>query len=674
MRDLAYDGTYFYGGSAGTTIYEMDFGAQTLISSISCAPAEVRHIAYDNVNNGFWVGNWSTDMNLVSRTGSIINTIPSATHGCASTYGSAFDNESIGGPYLWVISANSGDGVAELKQIDIATGMQTGIMTDALVDLGLSSGLGGGLFIQSNIVPGTTTIGGLIQNTTIFGYDLSTVVDSFDVAVVGFVSPITGVGLTNTETISVEIKNYGTETISGFPISYEINGATAVTETFTGSLTYGETASFSFAQTADLSVVGEYSITVTTALAYDADLDNNSGYQTAFNLSNTSQRLVLIEHFTQASCGPCASQNPALDALITNAQNIDKVTHIAYHTSWPGTDPMYDFNDNNGLGNARVDYYDVSGVPNCVISGNIDQGLPSVVTQDKIDAEYMRFGFLNITGTADFIDSELQIDLSFEAYTNFDNGTIIAHAVLVEDVEYTSAPGTNGEISFPDVMRNMFPGEFGTNLNNPSDGDIVPLSFTYQIPSQIDIANCKLIVFVQNDDNKDIFMATQFEIEDLCSMSLATEATNITEIGVFGSATVTVTGGTPPFTYQWDDSNNQTTETATDLQEGTYTVIVTDSLGCVQIASVDISDLSAISDFENSGINIYPNPTNGLLNIENIRNSEIYIYNILGEKVAYHSVKNDNTTIDLSNLSNGTYLIKLITKEGTYSKQIFLNK
>jgi len=51
-----------------------------------------------------------------------------------------------------------------------------------------------------------------------------------------------------------------------------------------------------------------------------------------------SQRFIMFEEFTQASCGPCASQNPAFDALL-NA-NVSKCTSIKYHTSWPGVDPM----------------------------------------------------------------------------------------------------------------------------------------------------------------------------------------------------------------------------------------------------------------------------------------------------------------------------------------------
>lgn len=47
-----------------------------------------------------------------------------------------------------------------------------------------------------------------------------------------------------------------------------------------------------------------------------------------------------------------------------------------------------------------------------------------------------------------------------------------------------------------------------------------------------------------------------------------------------GSAEVTVSGGTPPFTYTWSDPNSQQTALASGLAAGTYTVTLTDSLNC----------------------------------------------------------------------------------------------
>ena len=41
-----------------------------------------------------------------------------------------------------------------------------------------------------------------------------------------------------------------------------------------------------------------------------------------------SQRFIMFEEFTQASCGPCAQQNPAFDALLQ--ANASKCTSIKY--------------------------------------------------------------------------------------------------------------------------------------------------------------------------------------------------------------------------------------------------------------------------------------------------------------------------------------------------------
>jgi hypothetical protein len=57
-----------------------------------------------------------------------------------------------------------------------------------------------------------------------------------------------------------------------------------------------------------------------------------------------------------------------------------------------------------------------------------------------------------------------------------------------------------------------------------------------------------------------------------------------------GTATVTATGGTPPYTYHW--SNGQTTQTATSLTAGTYTVTVTG--GTTATASTTITQPTAI--------------------------------------------------------------------------------
>lgn len=55
-----------------------------------------------------------------------------------------------------------------------------------------------------------------------------------------------------------------------------------------------------------------------------------------------------------------------------------------------------------------------------------------------------------------------------------------------------------------------------------------------------------------------------------------------------GSAEVTITSGTAPYTYTWNDPLNQTTSTSYSLCSGTYSVVVKDANLCAQTITVNI--------------------------------------------------------------------------------------
>jgi hypothetical protein len=60
-----------------------------------------------------------------------------------------------------------------------------------------------------------------------------------------------------------------------------------------------------------------------------------------------------------------------------------------------------------------------------------------------------------------------------------------------------------------------------------------------------------------------------------------------------GNATVSVTGGTPPYTYFWDNPSGSTSQTATSLTSGIYNVTVTDNNNCTTSASIVIAQPSS---------------------------------------------------------------------------------
>ena len=63
------------------------------------------------------------------------------------------------------------------------------------------------------------------------------------------------------------------------------------------------------------------------------------------------------------------------------------------------------------------------------------------------------------------------------------------------------------------------------------------------------------------------------------------------------------------------------------------------------------------------GIEMYPNPSNGIVNFTNVENATIEVYNMMGQVVASVNNSNANASIDLSNVANGNYVVRIV-KDG----------
>jgi len=232
-------------------------------------------------------------------------------------------------------------------------------------------------------------------------------------------------------------------------------------------------------------------------------------------VSSAQQRLVLLEHFTQASCGPCASQNPALNAVLD--QNLDKIVAIKYQTSWPGVDPMNAANPTDVQG--RVTYYNVSGVPNSVMDGNVYNGSPSGVTQTAINNRHnVSPGVIttvayNIISNPSATSDSMLVTAKVKAVNALPAGRVL-HVVAIErEIEFATAPGTNGEKKFESVMKKMFPSSSGTTLPAMAAGDSLSFSFKMSLkrqngsPVYYNLGQAAAVAFVQNNATKEVLGA-----------------------------------------------------------------------------------------------------------------------------------------------------------------------
>ena len=170
-RDIAYDGTYFYGGAASTTIFEMDLANAAMISTFT-GPAACRAVAYNEDDDAFYCNNWSDNITKFNKAGANLGSFPVGAS-AASYYGLAYQGSAYcsDGPYLWGYS-QTGATQNQLIQISLPSGAETGLTFDVGSVAAVGAGIAGGLAISSDLVSGYWTILGTSQNVDIWGLEL----------------------------------------------------------------------------------------------------------------------------------------------------------------------------------------------------------------------------------------------------------------------------------------------------------------------------------------------------------------------------------------------------------------------------------------------------------------------------------------------------------------------
>jgi thiol-disulfide isomerase/thioredoxin len=405
------------------------------------------------------------------------------------------------------------------------------------------------------------------------------------------------------------------------------------------------------------------------------------------NLSAQSQRFVLSEEFTQASCGPCASQNPAFNALLQ--ANEDKIIAIKYQTSWPGVDPMNA--DNPTEVQNRVDLYGVNGVPMATVDGSLIandcsayEGAPACLNQADIDAAYSIPSSFDITVTAGLENGILDVTTNLTC-TQDVSGNYKLFVVLIEKViEWGTPPGSNGEVVFYNVMKKFLPDVSGIDIPgswNNGDNNAYEESLSIGELNVYSMGELAVIAFIQDSDTKEILQAgaamnvdivvdynnscAAAGVLDLPGTICTGEQSIIPGVKLINTGNVDLTSAT--ITYNVNDGPEQTMEWTglllTLASEGVvldpYTFEATDN----NIVSVTVSMPNGVADEDPNIDNntadaaILAAPSSGpVVEIEILTDQyadETYweIRNSAGEIVAHGG----NPNVGIDNIGTGTF-------------------
>ncbi|MFH1319383.1 MAG: leucine-rich repeat domain-containing protein [Bacteroidota bacterium] len=210
-----------------------------------------------------------------------------------------------------------------------------------------------------------------------------------------------------------------------------------------------------------------------------------------------------------------------------------------------------------------------------------------------------------------------------------------------------------------------------TDLNPPS-GQI-----TYQVAA-IHPTGCTATIKTKDYNSS---KSNTTSIASAGTLLATATSTDATYSNCDGTATVTPSGGTEPYTYQWDDPSSQTTVTATGLCGNiTFNVTVTDANGDIASANVFVDEASGIlvEALPAMSLRIYPNPNRGVftLKIYDLRppagGYDCIIYDILGQEIYKSEITDRQTEIDLSAYPQGIYNLLIITEKSIGNKRIII--
>ncbi len=558
--------------------------------------------------------------------------------------------------------------------------------------------------------------------------------DSLDLGPTSIITPVTSPYLTENEVVEVYIKNFGLAPQSDFKVGLIIDDNFIIESTFSDTLHSDSLAKVVFNTTINMASVGDYHFKIYTNLLDDANPSNDTlrsvisqlprfdaSVSNFINIESTvcdstldlgivitNEGAEILETVTiqwSSNAGPLMEEMWAgnlemgdSDTIYVNVESLISGTNlISANTINP-----------NGMGDENTDNDQLSKPFEVVTDGN---GVDLYLLSD-FHADETTWNLKNSAGT--IIYEGGPYGASYTAY--------IEPWCLLEDC-YTFTIFD----SFGDGLSNGIPGTFQitdeeghilTFLAEPDFGEMtsktfcspfvcmlegVPNLIMESYPNAFDgiisiTATNGTPPFQYSIDGGDTFqdepiftglggntynvvvmdingcISETEVILETCTLQFSVIVTNTTSNNMDGSIEINAQDGVPPLIYSID--NGQTTTTQEDnffsgLDEGIYTVLVTDSIGCsFTISDVTINSMPLGTEENLLGISIeiIPNPTKDYfrLDIKGIQDAEpleVELLDIYGQIIQSAKLSRNNDShsglLSLSPFPIGVYFVRV---------------
>lgn len=623
ITGLTYDGQYFYFTNGNDTIYQIDRTVDSVINKIplpdTTLPFSITFAPdADNGNGGFWVS-VLTDyygLKLFSKTGVLLDSIFSSDLNYRNVlnnpiFSIAYDNITPGGPYIYTIEP--------YPHYVVCINPATKKIFKMIYNIGQDvpewdAPNTYSIYIQTGIVPGTSTLGIINTEGHHIGYNLA----SADIPDVGltcissYTKPWLKIG--EAAVISAVVYRSGKANITSCNYNFLIDGKT-YTQALTG-INISEVIPYTLM--IHDSTFTKDSETSLALKIWFSDLNGNAGINsdtldiTIDVFPEVEQRKVLHEVFTSTTSPDCKYGNELLKTFFD--ATVGRWTCLKYQMNSPGSgDPYY-----TAECGIRAYYYDTATPSRLIVDGNYYNDLPFYYSANTLVNKSNQPSFIKME--SEFIQIPVKLFKAkinvtpYKTYTgNYKIFVAIAEKATNSNYVHESGGG-NGERECYYVFKKFMTDMNGNAINLTKD-QTVNIDLMYEFKGEY-----RRPFNAYSPINHDI----EHSVEDFNDLMLV------------------------------------------------YWIQDYDTKEVLQSGKVDNSTLSITAyETDDNNVKVFPNPSDGNFNIvSDITFTQLKLCNILGQEVFSTNASGKEYNMQNQNLSPGLYILQLKTDKGYINKKI----